>query len=93
MNDIEKINKSIEKSNLILKKFKLLYANNHQISSEKNVQVTKELVQHLSETYSFSNQMFSELIEQYRTDKETISTLGGCDIANYIASSIESYLK
>ncbi len=93
MNDIEKINQSIEKSNLILKKFKLLYKNKHKINSTKNLQVTSELINHLKETYSFSNQMFNELIVQYRTDNETISAIGGICVANYIADSIENYLK
>ena len=93
MNDIERINKSIEKSNLILKKYKLLLKNNHPISSDKNNQVTCELITHLKETYSFTSEMFIELISQYRTDKEIIESLGGKEIANYIANSIENYLK
>ena len=94
MNNQEQIiNANIEKSNMILKKFMLLYQNNFELTDNKTLQVTKQLVNHLSTVYNFNNSDFKSLIQSYKTDSEIIKNLGGKDIANYISSCLENYFK
>lgn len=92
-NQIQIINQNIEKSNIILKKFKLLYQNNNEITNIKTVQVVEQLTEHLTKVYNFSKKDFYELIKNYKTDKETIKNLGGTEIANYISTCLENYLN
>lgn len=92
-NQIEIINKNIEKSNLILKKFKMLYQNNYEITNSKTLQVVNQLVEHLKQVYNFNNADFKMLINSYKTDSEIIQNLGGKQIANYIACCLENFLN
>ena len=89
---VELINQNIEKSNTILKKFKLLYQNNYEVKSLKAQNVTIQLIQHLKTAYNFEQSDFKNLIKDYKTNNETIKNLGGKDIANYICQCLENYL-
>ena len=93
MNDIEKINKSIEKSNLILKKFKLLYQNNFNFDDDKTQNVANELIEHLTFTYSLKNEEICEIVDSYLVDKEIVNNFGGEEITNFIVKSVKFILK
>lgn len=93
MNEIEIIEKSLEKSNLILKKFKLLKQNNYEIESEKTINVANELVEHLKSTYSYKKCDIIELMSSYYVNEEIINAVGGSEIAIYIAESVKNILK
>ena len=93
MNEIEYINASLEKSNLILKKFKLLKKNNYSEQDKKSVKVANELVIHLKATYSFKDEDIQFLIKSYLEDEETIKALGGSEIASFIANCLKYILK
>ena len=93
MNEIELINKSLEKSNLILKKFKLLKQNNYEITHLKTKNVANELVEHLTLTYSYSKKDIFELMDSYETNLEIIESLGGGEMAMFIAKSVKNILK
>ena len=90
-NQIELINKNIEKSNTLLKKYKLLYQNNYETTHTKTIQVTMQLIEHLTQVYNFNTNDFNNLIQSYKTDKEIINNLGGKQIANFIACCLENY--
>ena len=93
MNEIEYINASLEKSNLILKKFKLLKKNNYSEQDEKSINVANELVVHLKSTYSFKDDDIKLLIKSYLEDEEKINALGGGEIASFIANCLKNILK
>ena len=93
MNEIEIINNSLEKSNLILKKYKLLIKNNYKFDDKKSIKVANELIEHLTKTYSYSIEEIFSLVKSYTKDEELIMQLGGLDNARFIAESIKNILK
>ena len=93
MNEIEYINASLEKSNLILKKFKLLIKNNYSIVDKKTINVANELISHLKFTYSYTNNDIISLMNSYSSDEEIIKQLGGSENAIFISNSVKNILK
>ena len=93
MNEIELINKSLEKSNLILKKFKLLKKNNYDIKHNKTMNVANELIEHLKSTYSYSEFDILDLMNSYSSNVEIIEAVGGSETAIFIAESVKNILK